>query len=63
MKPLIGITTNYVKDNQIGLVAHIGGEGQYWQALADDYTQAIVVAEGIPVIIPVLSNEKEQRNI
>ena len=54
MRPLIGITANYVKDSQCGMVAHIGGPGQFWQALADDYVQAISRAGGVPVVLPVL---------
>ena len=54
MKPLIGITSNYIKDSRFGTEAHIGGKGQFWQALADDYVQAVHLAGGIPVMIPVI---------
>ena len=54
MKPLIGITSNYIKDSRFGTEAHIGGKGQFWQALADDYIQAVRLAGGIPVMIPVI---------
>lgn len=59
MKPLIGITANFIKDDQFGVDAHIGGPGQEWQALANDYVNAIVKAGGIPVILPVLSTPEE----
>lgn len=54
MKPLIGITSNFIKDSRFGAEAHIGGKGQLWQALADDYIQAVRLAGGIPVMIPVI---------
>ena len=59
MKPLIGITANYIKDDQFGVDAHIGGVGQQWQALADDYVQSVVRAGGIPVILPILSKTED----
>lgn len=59
MKPLIGITANYIKDDRFGVDAHIGGAGQCWQALADDYTRSVVKAGGIPVILPVVASLEE----
>lgn len=57
MKPMIGITANYVKDGRFGVDAHIGGAGQFWQALADDYIQSVLLAGGIPVIVPIVPRE------
>lgn len=59
MKPLIGITANFIKDDQFGVDAHIGGAGQCWQALADDYVQAVAKAGGIPVVLPVLPRPED----
>lgn len=59
MKPLIGITVNYLEDDQVGIVAKIGAKDQYWQALANDYIQAIEQAGGLPILIPVLKNNDE----
>lgn len=53
MKPLIGITMNLVKNDQLGIDNHIGGKGQSWQALADHYVQAVKRAGGIPVLLPI----------
>ena len=61
MGTLIGITANYVKDSQFGMAAHIGGPGQFWQALADDYVQAISRAGGVPVLLPVLPNPEDSQ--
>ena len=58
MKPIIGITANFIKDGQFGVNAHIGGAGQFWQALADDYIRSVVLAGGVPVIIPIVSKEE-----
>lgn len=54
MKPLIGITANFIKDDEPGLISHVGGAGQQWHALADDYITAIYDAGGMPVVLPVL---------
>lgn len=56
MRPLIGITANFIKDDQVGIDAHIGGQGQFWQAIADDYVTAIFRAGGVPVMLPVLAD-------
>lgn len=61
MGPLIGITANFIKDSQFGMASHIGGPGQFWQALADDYIQAVAKAGGVPVIIPVLPNPADAK--
>lgn len=58
MKPLIGITANYIKNDQVGVDAHIGGAGQFWQAVADDYITSVTKAGGIPVILPVLPDQQ-----
>ncbi len=58
MKPLIGITANFIKDGQFGMDAHIGGAGQFWQALADDYIKSVILAGGIPVILPIVSRDE-----
>ena len=57
MKPLIGITVNYIKDGDVGTAAHIGLPGQSWQALADDYVRAVLQAGGMPVLVPVLPEQ------
>lgn len=56
MKPLIGITVNLVKNEQLGVDNHIGGKGQSWQTLADHYVQAVKRAGGIPVLFPILGD-------
>lgn len=58
MKPIIGITANFVKDGRFGADAHIGGAGQFWQALADDYIRSVLLAGGTPVIVPIVSGEE-----
>ena len=58
MKPIIGITANFIKDGRFGVDAHIGGAGQFWQALADDYIRSVVLAGGTPVIVPIVSGEE-----
>ena len=52
-KPLIGITSSYSTNGEIGTVAKLGAPSQKWQLLADDYIYAVEEAGGIPIIIPI----------
>lgn len=56
MRPLIGITTNFIKDGAVAASVHLCGPDQSWQALATDYVEAVLKAGAIPVMIPVLSD-------
>lgn len=53
MKPLIGVTVNYTRDDSVGTTTMVGGPSQEWNLLAQDYVKAIENAGGIPVLIPV----------
>lgn len=63
MKPLIGICANYSFDEDVGLSTGLGMNGQTWQMLADDYVHAIESAGGIPVILPLLSDEETVHSV
>ncbi len=53
MKPLIGITTNYIPaNNYLREKVHMGAKRQEFSALSDDYVRSVVNAGGIPVMIP-----------
>ena len=54
IKPIIGITANYVLNDIAGTSVGAGGVNQKWHMLADDYVKAIEDAGGIPIILPVL---------
>lgn len=58
MKPLIGITTYYVNDRELGSNRHRGTPGQDMLMSTMDYSIAIEKAGGIPVTIPVIDSEK-----
>lgn len=58
MKPLIGLTSNYVGDDKVFSKLGAGAKGQEWSAIANDYSDAIIKAGGIPVVIPI-STDKE----
>lgn len=51
MKPLIGITCNYSKQN-LGEVTGLGVTGQEWILVASDYAKSVERAGGIPLLIP-----------
>ncbi|WP_175548514.1 gamma-glutamyl-gamma-aminobutyrate hydrolase family protein [Dethiosulfatibacter aminovorans] len=54
IKPIIGITANYVLNDKPGTSVGVGGNNQKWHMLADDYVKAVEDAGGIPIILPVL---------
>lgn len=56
MKPVIGITCNFDDRDEIGMVSHMGGAGQKWQFLADNYITSVEKAGGVPVILPICDN-------
>lgn len=63
MKPIIGITTNFSYNDEIGMNLKIGGRLQYWHLIADDYIKAVELAGGIPVMIPLYENYENAREI
>lgn len=63
MKPIIGITTNYSMDDSIGTMHSIGGLGQQWNLLAQDYIDAVERAGGIPLMIPMYQNRETLKSM
>lgn len=63
MKPIIGITANYSTLDFHGISTKIGVAQQEWQLLANDYIYAIENAGGIPLILPVLSEKEDIKEI
>lgn len=57
MKPLIGITTYFVKDSFMGTERIRGTAGQDMSMSTIDYSACVEKAGGIPVTIPLLDNE------
>lgn len=55
-KPLIGLTSNYSTNGNVGTLTKLGAPSQKWQLLAEDYIWAVEKAGGIPVIIPITDN-------
>jgi putative glutamine amidotransferase len=55
-KPLIGLTSNYSTNGNIGTLTKLGAPSQEWQLLSEDYVWAVEAAGGIPVIIPITDN-------
>lgn len=51
MKPLIGITCNYSKQD-LGETTGLGITGQEWILVASDYVKSVERAGGIPLLIP-----------
>ena len=59
MKPIIGITANYSYDGSSEFAEGIGAKEQEWQLIADDYISSVVRAGGIPLILPVIREDRD----
>jgi len=53
MKSRIGITVNYSTNDRVGTITKLGGPGQEWQLIANDYIKAVEMAGGLPILIPI----------
>lgn len=58
-RPVIGITANYMYDGSGEYQEGIGAPDQEWQLLADDYITSVQRAGGIPVILPVVREDRD----
>lgn len=63
MKPIIGITSNYVDDDVYFLNKGLGALGQDYCAVAVDYLNAIIYAGGVPIVIEPSYDEQYLRDI
>lgn len=63
MKPLIGITSNFIDDDEFFMKQGMGSRGQLWSAVANDYIDAVIDAGGIPVVIPVTNDDEYNEEI
>ncbi len=63
MKPVIGITSNYVDDDVYFLNKGLGALGQDYSAVAVDYLNAIIYAGGVPIVIEPSYNENYLRDV
>ncbi len=63
MKPIIGISSNYIDDDLYFRDQGLGSYGQTWSAIANDYVNAVYRAGGIPVVIPISEDQEMTRDI
>lgn len=63
MKPLIGITSYFVKDRELSAMRYRGFKGQDMLMLTMDYGKCVHLAQGIPIIIPVIDDENYLENL
>ncbi len=63
MKPIIGISTNFSYNDEVGISLKIGGSLQHWHLIADDYIKAVELAGGIPILIPLYDNYEYAKEI
>lgn len=62
-KPLIGITCNFERNDEIGIMTDMGVKLQKWQFLADNYINAVERAGGIPIILPICEDFETVKEI
>ncbi|MDR7869269.1 MAG: gamma-glutamyl-gamma-aminobutyrate hydrolase family protein [Tissierellaceae bacterium] len=58
-QPLIGLTSNTLREIPEAVKMGLGIPGQNWQLLADDYIRMIERSGGIPVILPVIEDPEK----
>lgn len=63
MKPLIGVSSNLVEDDNFFISQGLAARGQNFAAVANDYTDAVFAAGGIPVIIPPTDDEEYLKEV
>ncbi len=64
MRPLIGITTNYVPSNTVLRDRiHLGAKAQAFSALSEDYVRSIIYAGGTPILIPQYADNEYLENL
>lgn len=63
MKPIIGITGNFIDNDIFFMNQGLGAKGQEWTVLSNDYVKAVVRAGGIPVIVPVETDREYLESI
>ena len=63
MRPIIGITANYMFHGAAEYQEGIGAPDQAWQKLADDYVTAVERAGGLPLILPIVSGEDTAKEL
>lgn len=57
MRPVIGITANYTYDGAAPFAEGIGAREQQWQLLANDYITSVMRAGGLPLILPLFTDD------
>jgi putative glutamine amidotransferase len=59
MKPIIGISAKYSKNEQVGLLSEQGVQGEEWHLISNGYIRSVTDAGGIPVILPIYSDPEQ----
>lgn len=63
MKPIIGITSNYFTEDKLLMECGLGALEQNWSVIANDYSDAVIKAGGIPLIIPISNDGNYNREV
>lgn len=63
MKPIIGITCNYMSQIPDAVAEGIAAPDQDWQLLAQDYVLAVQKAGGVPLILPASEDSQTIRQL
>lgn len=60
MKPIIGLSTTYTHNDQLGPMLHMGVAGQSYHVCTDDFVRAVSVAGATPVLLPTVDTDEER---
>ncbi len=63
MKPIIGITSNFFTEDKLLMECGLGALEQKWSVIANDYSDAVIKAGGIPLIIPISNDGNYNREV
>ena len=63
MQTMIGITCNEDLTGIVGLDTNLGTHGQTWAFLADDYIRSVENAGGIPILIPLMRDRENLKQM
>lgn len=63
MKPIIGLTSNFDDNHQYYADQGVGAYGQKWSTISNDYSDAIIKAGGIPIVVPISENKEYVKEI
>lgn len=63
MKPIIGLSTTYTHNDQLGPMLHMGVAGQSYHVCTDDFVRAVSAAGATPLLLPTVETDEERETL